>query len=99
MDVSNTTTEFIGIAAGICTSVSLLPQLIKIVREKKADDISFVTLAILVAGLCLWVTYGIAKKDYPIILTNSFSALVNLAVIVCTVIYKRPANDNGIDVQ
>lgn len=89
MDPASSTTGLIGIAAGVCTSVSLLPQLFKIIREKKADDISFVTLAILVSGLLLWVVYGIGKKDYPIIVTNSFSALVNLAVIVCTALYKK----------
>jgi len=94
MDPASSTTGFIGIAAGVCTSVSLLPQLIKIIREKKADDISFFMLAILITGLGLWVAYGIAKTDYPIIITNSFSVLVNLAVIVCTIIYKRKPQGN-----
>ena len=34
-------TQLIGIIAGICTGVSLLPQLIKIIKDKKADDISY----------------------------------------------------------
>ncbi|MEX6689549.1 SemiSWEET transporter [Danxiaibacter flavus] len=89
MDIAGSITGLTGIAAGVCTSVSLLPQLFKMLREKKADDISFVTLAILVTGLLLWVIYGVMKKDYPIVVTNSFSALVNIAVMVCTIIYKR----------
>jgi MtN3 and saliva related transmembrane protein len=82
-------TEYIGIAAGICTSVSLLPQLIKIIKEKKADDISYFMLAILVTGLSGWVWYGCMKSDLPIILTNSFSVLVNLMVIFFTIKYKE----------
>lgn len=31
----NTLTEVVGIAAGVFTSVSLLPQIIKIIKEKK----------------------------------------------------------------
>ena len=81
-------TQIIGIVAGICTGISLLPQLIKIVREKKADDISYLMLFILLTGLGGWVWYGILKEDYPIIITNSFSFLVNVIIIFFTVKYQ-----------
>lgn len=80
---------FIGVAAGICTSVSLLPQLIKIIKEHSADDISYVMLIVLLAGLLLWICYGIMKKDYPIIITNSFSFLVNSLIIFFAARYKN----------
>ena len=82
-------TQLIGIIAGICTGISLFPQLIKIIREKKADDISWVMLFILLAGLAGWVWYGILKEDYPIIITNSFSFLVNVAIIFFTVRFQK----------
>lgn len=80
---------YIGVAAGICTSVSLLPQLIKIIREHKAEDISIVMLVILLAGLALWIWYGITKGDYPIIITNSFSFVVNSLIIFFAIRYKK----------
>jgi MtN3 and saliva related transmembrane protein len=79
---------YIGIAAGILTSVSLIPQLIKIIREKKAGDISYGMLIILIAGLGCWVWYGLLQEDLPIIITNSFSFLINSLVIVFTLKYK-----------
>ena len=82
-------TEYIGIAAGICTSVSQLPQLIKIIKEKKADDISYFMLFILITGLSGWVLYGCMKSDLPIILTNAFSVLLNALVIIFTIKYKK----------
>jgi MtN3 and saliva related transmembrane protein len=85
----NQFSNYIGIFAGICTAVSLLPQLIKIIREKQADDISYRMLFILLTGLAAWVWYGVLKNDYPIIVTNSFSLLVNLAVIFFTIKYKK----------
>jgi MtN3 and saliva related transmembrane protein len=33
------TVQVIGIIAGVCTSISLLPQLIKTIKEKKDGDI------------------------------------------------------------
>ncbi len=80
--------QYIGIAAGILTGVSLLPQLIKIIKEKRANSISFGMLAVLLAGLCVWVVYGVLKKDYPIIVTNSFSLLTNIIMVVLTAKYK-----------
>ena len=81
--------EAIGIVAGICTSASLLPQLVKIIREKKAENISYFMLGILMAGLIGWIWYGILKKDPPIIATNCFSFLVNVLMIVFTIKYKQ----------
>ena len=80
---------FIGIVAGVLTSVSLLPQLVKIIKEKKAEDLSYFTLVILLVGLGCWIWYGILREDLPIIITNSFSLLVNFSVIVVTARYKK----------
>lgn len=79
---------YIGIGAGVFTAISLLPQLFKIIKEKKADDISYFMLFILLAGLCGWIWYGLLKEDYPLIITNSFSLLVNLLIIVFSIRYK-----------
>ena len=80
---------YVGIAAGICTAISLLPQLIRIIKTKKADDISYFMLFILLVGLAGWIWYGILKKDYPIIITNGFSLMTNLVIIVLSVRYKK----------
>ena len=80
---------YIGIGAGICTAISLLPQLVKIIKSKKAEDISFFMLIILLIGVAGWVWYGILRKDYPIIITNAFSFIVNVLIIVFSMIYKK----------
>lgn len=82
-------TQVVGIVAGICTAVSLLPQLLKIIRSKKADDISLFYLIILLCGLSLWIWYGFLREDIPIIATNSFSLLLNVAIIILGVRYKK----------
>ena len=79
---------YIGIIAGILTSISLLPQLVKIIREKSAGDISYVMLLTLLTGLGCWVWYGFEKEDYPIMITNGFSFVVNSLVIGFTLKYK-----------
>ena len=75
------TTQWIGIAAVVLTSISMLPQLIKIIKEKKAEDVSIIMLLVLMSGLALWAVYGFMREDWPIIITNLFSFLLNCVVI------------------
>ena len=90
----NNFTEIVGLAAGICTAISLLPQIIKIIKEKAAQDISLFYLLILLCGLGLWTYYGFLKKDVPIIATNIFSMVLNIVVIALGSIYGRKKKDH-----
>ena len=81
--------KFIGIGAGILTSVSMLPQLIKTFKEKKAEDLSLIMLLILMSGIGAWIYYGILRKDEPIIYTNSFSFLLNSLLLVLRFKYAK----------
>ncbi|HEV7782433.1 MAG TPA: SemiSWEET transporter [Chitinophagaceae bacterium] len=81
--------EYVGIGAGVLTGISMLPQLFKIIKEKKAENISYFMLFLLLAGLGGWVWYGILRNDYPIIITNGFSFLVNLTIIGFSIKYKQ----------
>ena len=80
---------YVGIGAGALTAFSLVPQLFKIIREKRAENISFLMLAILLVGLGCWIWYGMLKNDLPIIITNAFSFLVNVLIIIYSAKYKK----------
>lgn len=80
---------YIGIFAGICTCISLLPQLLKIIKTKKAENISYWMLFILLTGVGTWVWYGFLRDDLPIIITNSISFLINTLVIIFTIKFKQ----------
>ena len=83
------TTQIIGFIAGIFTGISLLPQLIKIIKEKKTEDISTWMLLILMGGLALWITYGVLINNLPIIITNSFSMVVNVLITFLRFRFKK----------
>jgi MtN3 and saliva related transmembrane protein len=82
-------TQIVGLFAGICTASSLLPQLIKTIKEKKAEDISKGMLFVLMTGVATWIVYGILRDDFPIILTNSFSLLLNITMVFLRFKYNR----------
>ena len=82
-------TQIVGLFAGICTASSLLPQMIKTIKEKKADDISKLMLIVLMTGVATWVIYGVMRDDLPIIITNSFSLLLNISMMFLRIKYAR----------
>jgi MtN3 and saliva related transmembrane protein len=82
-------TQIIGISASVLTATSLLPQLVKLIRKKEAEDVSLGMLAILFCGLGLWVYYGYLREDWIILLANAFSFTVNVLVMILTIRYKR----------
>lgn len=67
----------------------MLPQLAKVIRTKETADLSVATIAVLLAGVSLWVYYGIMKNELPIIVSNAFSVLVNLTLLVCLFIFRK----------
>ncbi len=82
----------VGITASVCSAISLLPQLIKIAKEKKAEAISLPMLGVLLLGLCTWIVYGVMKKDAIIITSNAISVGLNVATIILSLKYKEDVN-------
>jgi MtN3 and saliva related transmembrane protein len=71
----------IGLIAALFTTVSLLPQLIKVYKTKSAKDISTGMFTLFGSGVFLWFVYGVFVNDLPIIVANSL-AFVQAAVIL-----------------
>ena len=63
--------EILGLTAGTITSITFIPQVVKIWKTKSAKDLSLMMLLLLIAGVLLWLTYGLLIKDTAIIYTNS----------------------------
>jgi MtN3 and saliva related transmembrane protein len=81
--------NILGIVAGVLTSVSMIPQLVKVIKEKNVEDISWIMILVLICGLSLWVWYGFLKNELPIILSNAFAVLVNICLFVCYLLFRK----------
>ena len=68
----------IGILATFFTLWSKVPQIMKRLRTKKADDVSKWLIISLIGGLSLWVLYGIVKGDVIIATANAIGISLNL---------------------
>lgn len=83
----------IGIIAGSFTCVSMFPQVIKIIREKKANDVSLWMPLVLLIGHALWITYGMMRKDIPIIVPNCIAIVLDALMIIFTIKYGSTGSD------
>lgn len=82
-------TDILGLLAGICVTVSVIPQIIKVWKTKKVKQISLLTFSVLTFGIAMWVIYGILKNDFPIIITNSISLFLNLIMVYFLIYYEK----------
>ena len=80
---------WLGLFAGFLTSIAVIPQVVRTWRRKQAVDISVWQPLILIAGLVLWLFYGIAIGDTPLILANSFTIVCYLFLLGMKIMYDR----------
>lgn len=73
--------DIIGIIAGLLIIISFIPQLITIIRNRSARDISILMYSISLIAQILWITYGILKLDLQIIITNVTTSIITLLII------------------
>ena len=66
---------YVGLLAGALTTSSAFPQLIKSYRTRSTADLSLWFLIVLLSGVTLWIVYGVAVSDFPLIIANSVSFL------------------------
>jgi MtN3 and saliva related transmembrane protein len=81
-------TTYIGFAAGVITSLAALPQLVRTYRTKHARDISIWQPLLLVIGMLLWVIYGFALEDVPLIAANLFSLICYTLLIIMKICFR-----------
>jgi MtN3 and saliva related transmembrane protein len=74
-------TTALGLLAGTLTTGCWLPQLVRSWRTRSTEDLSWLYLLLLSAGVTLWSIYGIVIADIAVILTN-VSSLAFLLILV-----------------
>ncbi|MGA7616090.1 MAG: SemiSWEET transporter [Thermoanaerobaculia bacterium] len=66
----------IGLAAGIFTTASWVPQVFRSCRRRTARDLSWGYLLMFALGVSLWEAYGILQHDIAIIVANALTVVL-----------------------
>ena len=71
----------IGTVAGCLSTAAFVPQAWQIWKTKSARDVSWAMYAVLIAGVALWIVYGLRRGALPLVLTNGVILLVALLIL------------------
>ena len=66
-------TTILGFLAATGTTVSFIPQALKILKTRDTKSISLSMYILFVSGVLLWLVYGIIKQDIPMIIANGIT--------------------------
>jgi len=67
--------DLLGTVAGFCTTISFVPQVIKIYRQG-GRDLSYGMLSLYLVGVLLWFGYGVVVRAQAVIFTNLATAVL-----------------------
>lgn len=79
--------EWIGSVAAACTTISFLPQLVRVWQRKSAHDISLAMFSLFSLGVACWLVYGIGLGSAPIIVANAMTLVLALAILALKLRY------------
>lgn len=75
------TVALIGYIAATLTTIAFLPQVIKVVVEKRTRDISRNMYIVMSFGVAFWLSYGFLKNDFPIMFANGITFVLTTAIL------------------
>jgi len=73
--------ECLGLTAGMLTTFSFLPQVIKIWQTRDVGSISLLMYSIFCFGVILWLIYGIALGSIALIIANGFTLCFSASIL------------------
>ena len=81
--------DIFGYFAAILTTAAFLPQLIKTIKIKKADDVSLTTLVMFIIGVMSWIVYGYKISSPPIFIANLITFILNLLILISKIYFSN----------
>lgn len=75
----------LGLAAavwGVLMAVAPLLQIRRMVVRRSSEDLSLGYFAVLLPGFALWVAYGWAGGDWPLVVPNAVALTAGVATVV-----------------
>lgn len=74
--------SLVGNLAACLTTISFLPQAIKTIKSRDTQQLSLPMYLMFVAGVALWIVYGLYVKSTPIIVGNIITFLLAGSILM-----------------
>ena len=83
-------TSLVGTVAAICTTGAFLPQIVKL-RKQGGEDLSYSMLAVYLAGVLLWMVYGLLFHAAAVIWANVITFILVATSLILKLTWKGAA--------
>ena len=68
--------------------LGLPAQIVKIWETRSVKDISVLTFTLLAVQSIAWVAYGAQRRDWPVIISNSFGMFFSSIIVILYFLFK-----------
>lgn len=80
--------DLIGYIAALLTTFSFVPQAVHTFKTKDVRGISLTMYSIFVVGITLWLVYGLLLSAWPIVLANTITLALAVAILTMKLKYR-----------
>lgn len=78
----------LGLIGGTFTTASFFPQVMKTWQTRSAKDVSTYMFILLSVGIGFWIAYGLMIGSLPVIIANSISLVLTVAMLGMKLLFK-----------
>lgn len=71
----------LGFAAALCTTSAFVPQVMLVWRQRGAPGVSTGMYLMFIAGVAMWLMYGLALGSWPVVMANALTLVLACAVL------------------
>ncbi|MEO5599514.1 MAG: SemiSWEET transporter [Cyclobacteriaceae bacterium] len=81
--------QMLGLLAGSLTTAAFLPQVLKTWKSRSAKDLSLGMFLLFCLGVALWLVYGFAVNDLPVIAANLLTLILAVTLLFFKLRFKQ----------
>lgn len=81
--------QLVGYLAACCSTLSFAPQAWKIIRSRRTHDISLGMYLLTVTGFALWLIFGIALAQWPLVISNAICLALASFILLMKLLPRR----------
>lgn len=87
--MASQTTDLIGAIAGTLTTISFVPQVMRVFKTRQTRDISMTMMLLFSLGVAMWVAFGYLVDSMPVVWTNAMTLVLALTIVAAKVRFDR----------
>lgn len=83
----------LGFAAAVCTTSAFVPQVLLVWRQRGAPGVSTGMYLMFIAGVAMWLLYGLALNSWPVVIANALTLVLACAILGMKWYFERTGRD------